>query len=158
MPANEKGFTLVEVLAVLLLVSLIAGTAWTALTIGMKHNSVETTQTLLQQEANFIVTTLVNEHRRSDHYYVRFAGGQLEINSCDLDVGTVEQCNGFKKVTQQDYPHKGSMNGVDFTALDETKRVEPKKNHVSLVLKVMDQEEKQFVEVATKLTRILTDQ
>ena len=146
-----------EVLAVLLLVSIIGGIGWTALNIGMKHNSVETTKTQLQQEANLIVTKLVNEHRRSDHYYLRLAGNQLEINSCDADDMAGESCDGFMKLTQQDYRNKGSVNGIDFTVLDSTKRFEPKKNHVKLVLKVTDQEEKLSAEVETNLTRILTD-
>lgn len=157
MLTNEKGASLVEVLAVLLLVSIIGGIGWTALNIGMKHNSVETTKTQLQQEANLIVTKLINEHRRSDHYYLRLADGQLEINSCDADDSAGESCNGFLELTQQEYWHKGSVNGIDFTVLDSTKRFEPKKTHVKLVLKVTDREEKLSAEVETKLTRILTN-
>lgn len=157
MTSDEKGASLVEVLAVLLLVSIIGGIGWTALNIGMKHNSVETTKTQLQQEANLIVTKLVNEHRRSDHYYLRMADGQLEINSCDAEDMAGESCEGFMKLTQQAYQHKGSVNGIDFAALDSTKRFEPKKSHVKLVLKVTDQEEKLSAGVETKLTRILTD-
>ena len=157
MRSNEKGTSLVEVLAVLLLVSIIGSISWTALNIGMKHNSVETNKTLLQQEANLIVTKLVNEHRRSDHYYLRATNGQLEINSCDSDDLAGESCDGFMSVTQQGYQHKGSVNGVDFTLLDSTKPFEPKKSHVKLVLKVTDQEEKLAAEVETKLTRILTN-
>lgn len=157
MEKSEKGVTLVEVLAALLLVSLIAGIAWTALTIGMKHSAAETSKTQLQQEANLIVTTLVNEHRRSDHYYLRLANGQLEINSCDADGAGIENCNGFKKITQQDFLHKGSVNGTDFALLDETNRILPKKNHVKLVLKVTDLQGELEAEVETKLTRILTD-
>ena len=149
---------MVEVLAALLLVSIIGAIAWTALNIGMKHNSAEITKTQLQQEVNLIVTKLVNEHRRSDHYYLRLAGNQLEINSCDVDDSAGESCDGFINLSQQDFRHKGTVNGIDFTVMDETKRIEPKKNHVRLVLKVTDQEEKRSAEVETKLTRILTDQ
>ncbi|WP_394119730.1 hypothetical protein [Planococcus donghaensis] len=157
MPTNAKGASLVEVLAVLLLVSIIGGIGWTALNIGIKHNSVETTKTQLQQEANLIVTKLVNEHRRSDHYYLRLSDGQLEINSCDTDDMAGESCDGFMKLTQQSYRHKGSVNGINFTALDSTRRFEPKKSHVRLVLEVTDQDEKLSAGVETKLTRILTD-
>ena len=157
MRSNEKGTSLVEVLAVLLHVSIIGGIGWTALNIGMKHNSVETNKTLLQQEANLIVTKLVNEHRRSDHYYLRATNGQLEINSCDSDDLAGESCDEFMSVTQRGYQHKGSVNGVDFTLLDGTNRIEPKKSHVKLVLKVTDREEKLSAEVETKLTRILTN-
>ena len=157
MTINEKGASLVEVLAVLLLVSIIGGIGWTALTIGMKHNSAETTTTQLQQEANLIVTKLVNEHRRSDHYYLRVADGQLEINSCDADDVGGESCDGFMKLTEQDYRHKGTINGIDFTLLNSIESFNPKKSHVKLVLIVTDQEEQLSVEVETKLTRILTD-
>lgn len=157
MKANEKGVSLVEVLAVLLLLSMIGAIGWTALNIGIKHNSVETSKTQLQQEANLIVTKLVNEHRRSDHYYLRLAGGQLEIKTCDADDAAGESCEGFKKLTPQNYRHKGTVNGTDFTALDGTNRIEPKGSHVKLVLTVTDQQGKLSAKVETKLTRILTD-
>lgn len=157
MGTSEKGVTLVEVLAILLLVFIMGGVAWTALNIGMKHNSVETSKTQLQQEANLIVTNLVKEHRRSDHYYLRLADGQLEIKSCNADDAVGENCEAFKKLTQQNYLHKGRVNGTDFAVLDATNRIEPKKNHVELMLTVTNQQGELSAEVETQLTRILTD-
>ena len=60
---NEKGVTLVELLAVLVLVSMVATITFTTLSIATKYNITETKKLKMQQEANYIITKVLQEHR-----------------------------------------------------------------------------------------------
>lgn len=71
MNLNEKGVTLLELLAALALVSIVAVLAMTTFNIGVKYNVIETTKTTMQQESNLIVTTLMNLHRTEKCYEIK---------------------------------------------------------------------------------------
>ncbi|RNF40927.1 prepilin-type N-terminal cleavage/methylation domain-containing protein [Planococcus salinus] len=152
MKSNQKGITLVELLAVLALVGIITTLAWTALSIGFQHSAIETSQTQLQQEATLLMTTLTNEHRRSDHYYLRYQDGHLELKTC-----TETACESFERITTNNYSYNGSVNDINFDDLDPNMKIEPKKAHVEVSLIVADPENlNNEVTVTTTLTRILT--
>ncbi|MGK7377899.1 PilW family protein [Planococcus sp. 1R117A] len=160
MKLNQKGVTLVELIAALALVSIVAAIAWTALSIGFKHTAAETSKTQLQQEANLIVTKLSSEHRRNDHYYFKLNGGHLELNACNEDEvdPTIITCGGFVRLTDTNFLYSGTINGKKFEDWLATEKIDPKKNHVELVLKVADPvKPTRLVEVKTTLTRILTN-
>ena len=159
MSLNQKGVTLVELVAALALVSVIAIAAWSTLTIGMKHGAAETSKTMLQQDANLIITKLSAEHRRNDYYYLRYTGGNLEISTCnDNDITGAVDCQPFTKLTENSYLYTGSINGTDFSAWSSTTLIEPKKQHVNFILKVADPiKTARSVELKTSLTRIITN-
>ncbi|TAA70883.1 hypothetical protein D2910_00980 [Planomicrobium okeanokoites] len=159
MSMNEKGITLVELVAALALVSVIAIAAWSTLTIGMKHGAAETSKTMLQQDANIIITKLSAEHRRNDYYYLRLMGGNLEISTCnDNDLTGVVDCEPFTRLTDNSYLYSGSINGTDFSSWSSTSMIEPKKQHVNFILKVADPiKTARSVELKTSLTRIITN-
>jgi len=156
---NEKGITLVELVAALALVSVIAIAAWSTLTIGMKHGAAETSKTMLQQDANIINTKLSAEHRKNDQYYLRLMGGNLEISTCnDNDLTGVVDCEPFTRLTDNSFLYSGSINGTDFSSWSSTSMIEPKKQHVNFILKVADPiKTARSVELKTSLTRILTN-
>lgn len=158
MKMNEKGITLVEIIGAMVLVSLIAGLAWTALLTGFKHTSVETTKTQLQQEANYTISKISNEHRKSDYYYLRFQNGKLEINACKEAAPAAATCNGFEKLTVNEYTYSGTINGIKFVDWPATTIIRPKKAHVTFIMKIADPvNPNRSVEVKTTLTRILTN-
>ena len=156
---NQRGITLVELVAALALVSIIAVAAWTTLTIGMKHGAAETSKTMLQQDANLVISKLSAAHRMNDYYYLQFVGGNLEIKTCnDKDDGTIECDTVFSRITDNSYQYSGSINGTDFTAWNSTTLIEPKKQHVNFILKVADPvKTARAVNVNTSLTRIITN-
>lgn len=156
MKLDQKGITLVELIAALAIVSIIAGIAWTALSIGFKHTAVETNKTTLQQDANLIVTTLSNVHRRNDFYSLKFdSAGQMIIGTCE-DATLCPANLTYKRVIDSKYDYTGTTinnsvyNGTAFTEMI----VEPKKNHTNLVLKMKSANN--TVTVKTTLTRIIT--
>lgn len=158
MIGNQKGMTVVELLGALLLVSLVAIIAWTALSIGLQHTALETGKTKLQQEANTIVSILSAEHRRTEYYYLKFHEGHLQIDACSIEESNVK-CQGFRNVSTESYEFAGTVNEIEFANLDSSKKIEPKKAHVDFHLKVSDPlNPSNSVSVSTTLTRILTSQ
>lgn len=149
---NQKGVSFVEVLASITLVSIIAVIGWTVLSTGSQHSMTETGKTHIQQDANLILTTLSNEHRKSDAYYIKFQSNEIEVKTCKESI-----CGSFQKITTHQYDYTGTINGIDFSAWDETTKLEPEKSHVDVFLTVTDANNTaKTVSVATTLTRILT--
>lgn len=153
---DQRGITLVELLAALALVATIATIAWTALSIGFKHTAVETEKTKLQQSANLIMSTLINEHRRSEKYSIIFEGNQLKIDSCD-------KAGDCSMITiDQTYDYTGSaVNGmpIDFddSLPDKILDLNPKAAHTKITLVLTDlNNPNNTVTLETKLTRIIT--
>lgn len=146
---NERGITMVELLAALILVSLIVGVSWTALSIGLKYTAVETGKTEIQQDANIFIAKLSSIHRQSDQYEIKFENDQFMIRSKDKDGWT-----DFQPVLDQEYSFDGtSINEViDFNT---AYRIYPKQAHAKLKLSL--KKDNQSIQVQTTLTRIRTD-
>lgn len=151
---NEAGVTLIELLAGLVIVGLLAGAAWTAFSIGVSHGATETSKTKLQQEANLVMAKLRNEHRQSDFYQLRYTGGYLEIRTCKDETG----CTSFRRITANDYAYSGSVNGVLFPDLEENRCYFPERTHTAVEIKVADKTDAgRSVDIESELTRILSD-
>lgn len=159
MGLNQKGVTLVELLAALALVSIITAGAWTALMTGMNHGAAETNKTMLQQDANIIISKISAAHRLNDYYYLRFVGGNLEISVCNDNIASgVMDCEPYNKLTDNSFLYSGSIDGTNFSTWDSTTLIEPKKHHVNFILKVADPvKTERKVEIKTTLTRIITN-
>ncbi|WP_341201541.1 type II secretion system protein [Planomicrobium okeanokoites] len=157
MKFNQKGLTLVELIAALALVSLIAAAAWTALTIGMQHGAAETKKTQLQQDSNIIISTLINVHRNSEKYSLTFEANKLKIESCN-DAGICEN-----NTLDMAYDFTGTIIGshtVDDTDAvpDSIANLTPKTAHTEITLVITDlKNPKQSLSVKTTLTRMLTN-
>ncbi|MDN7226971.1 prepilin-type N-terminal cleavage/methylation domain-containing protein [Planococcus sp. N064] len=152
---NQKGVTLVELLATLVIASLIVGIAWTALSIGMKHSAIEKNETHLQQEANLIITTLANAHRQNDYYTLRYnAKNQLEIQVCQKAATCNVSTAPFIRVASGVHDYTGTkIRDNKFDASTDTPvLIEPKKNHAKFTLQLDGK-----VKVNTTFTRIITD-
>ncbi|WP_106533834.1 PilW family protein [Planomicrobium soli] len=152
MRGDQKGISFVEVLASITLVSIIAMIGWTVLSTGSQHSISETGKTHLQQNANLIMATLSNEHRKSDEYYLRFQNNAIELKSCKDSI-----CGNFRPITESKYKYTGTINEVEFAVWNENQKLEPTKAHVAVLLTVSDSKNpSKLVSVRTKLTRILT--
>lgn len=62
---NEKGITLIELLAAIVIVGFLAVLIWRFFFQTIDYNSYAVTEQILQQEANVILATLQAEHNRS---------------------------------------------------------------------------------------------
>lgn len=65
---NEKGITLVELIAALALVTIVAILFMTTLSIGIQRSIIEGEETRIQQDANLMVTKLLDIHQKGDCY------------------------------------------------------------------------------------------
>lgn len=157
MKLNEKGITLVELIAALALVALVAGIAWTTLSIGMQHGAAETEKTQLQQDSNIIISTLMNIHRRSDSYTLTFEDDTLKIESCDAGGS----CSNEQ--LDMEYDFTGTKVGsftVDTTdgTPDVIADLAPKNAHTELTLVVTDlNNPNRTLLIKTTLARMLTN-
>jgi len=81
---KQDGMTLVEVLATLLLSSLVIMLIWTTVAITMKYNLTETKKLQMQQDANYIITDIQRIHRKYDCYQIikQENNGSWEVQEC----------------------------------------------------------------------------
>ena len=70
MVQNEKGVTLIELLAALVIFGIFSTIIWAFFFQSFQANNVEMTKNSLQQEANLIINTLQEVHRNSESYLV----------------------------------------------------------------------------------------
>lgn len=80
---NEKGVTLIELLATLVIFGIFSVIIWGFLFQTSKINHVEMTKQSLQQEANLIVTTFNEVHRKSGIYEIHISN-DLTDNSIEI--------------------------------------------------------------------------
>lgn len=83
MGKKQSGMTLVEVLAALVLSSLVILLIWTTISISMKYNIAETKKLRLQQEMNYVVTRIQQEHRYRDCYIISIKEKEISIGNCE---------------------------------------------------------------------------
>lgn len=69
---NEKGLTLVELLATLALLSIVTILIWNVFLQGANHSNKETTKNLLTQEMYNVQFNLRKIHQTSDKYIISF--------------------------------------------------------------------------------------
>lgn len=78
---NEQGMTLIESLAAITILSIIGGILWNVYFSGIEYSKSAVSQTMLQQEANTIITSLTKIHQTSESYEIKNENGVIEIIS-----------------------------------------------------------------------------
>jgi len=71
MVQNEKGVTLIELLAAITIFGIFSTIIWAFFFQSFQANNVEMTKNSLQQEANLIINTLQEVHRNSESYLIQ---------------------------------------------------------------------------------------
>lgn len=84
---NEEGMTLVEVLATLILLTLVTGIIWTTVSISLQFNLSETTELELQKEANYIISRLQQTHRKCHSYELDVTEEKILVENCVKENG-----------------------------------------------------------------------
>ncbi len=78
---NEKGLTLVELLATLVLMSLFSGIIMSMILHSMRYKEMEITKTDLQQEANYVIAELQRIHRLGDTYTLTIEENSIKVKT-----------------------------------------------------------------------------
>lgn len=153
---NEKGITLVELLAVLVLVSLVATLVLTTFTVSFRYNITETKKMKMQQDANYIVSAILQKHRTVNDCYelnIIDEGDKLVFSDCKTPAEEVVLGEGFKYELSE-----LEILLDDETSVEETivlpVMVKPKAENLQTTLKVTDpNNDKLFVTVDTLFKR-----
>ena len=74
--------TLVEVVATLLISSLVIILIFTTLSLSTNYNISETKKLRLQNEMNYIITDIQNFHRKCESYEISILENKVEIKDC----------------------------------------------------------------------------
>ncbi|MGG0644524.1 prepilin-type N-terminal cleavage/methylation domain-containing protein [Sporosarcina gallistercoris] len=141
MKKNESGLSLVELLAVLVLISLVTGIIWTSMSVSMRHNVVETTKLQLQQEANTVITKIQQEHRKRICYQIIINKNSIELIDCVTK-------SKYLEIESEKLLYGPDMNEV----------IEPKQEDLNLegfYVKTVDN--KMIVEIPTIITRFKSE-
>lgn len=137
--------TLVEVLATIVLVSMVVILIWTGVFISMRYNVAETKKLRLQQDANYIITEIQRIHRSCDKYDLTISKNEIYIKNCILASSSSKPDFTIANIFQ--YESIPEFKG----ALIETKKNE---SNINFTLTVKDNEnEKIFVEIPTTISR-----
>lgn len=140
--------TLVEVLATLVLLSLVAAVIWTTISIASQFNISETSNLRLQQEANYIISQLQQVHRNCFTYDLTISQNEVRVDNCmeDKDIPK-ESYNGVVS-NQFDYLPK----------IDHEEQTPTTKDLILTSFKVTDPVRvKRFVEITTVISRYKTE-
>lgn len=122
MKKNEAGMTLVEVLAALVLITLVTSIIWTTVSIATKFNVSETSTLRLQQEANYIISTLQQVHRNCETYNLTISDKEVSVTECvkvDPTVGTE-----FNGVISNKFEYKALKDNEEQTPLTKDLKLE----------------------------------
>ncbi|MEK5069477.1 PilW family protein [Sporosarcina sp. FSL K6-1508] len=141
---NEKGVTLIELLAVLVLVTMVGTLIMTTFFIANRFNVTETKKMKMQQEANYIITAVLQKHRTVDECYnlnVSDTGEKIIFSICDEP--------GTEVIIAENFKYKLS---------ELENRVRPKDGDLSTTLTVSDPENENLsVSVNTIFQRYKTN-
>jgi prepilin-type N-terminal cleavage/methylation domain-containing protein len=85
---NQKGVTLIELLAALTILSLIGGIIWGVFFQGNKFSQTSVSKNNIQQEANIIIMNLKKIHQTSKEYTISSNGCAVTVNATKLDSTT----------------------------------------------------------------------
>lgn len=142
---TEKGFTLIELLAVIVLSSLIITLIITTFTVAFNYNVTETKKLKMQQEANYLITNILQVHRTTESYELEInSDKKLVFKNC-TDMKDKSVCANLDNIIGKEFNYSLSHNpGI----------IKPKKEDFSTTLIVADpNNEKLVVTVPTNFTR-----
>lgn len=136
---NSKGITLVEVLAVLLLIAIVSTTIVSMILLTNRYQITETKKMKMQQEANYIISEILQKHRFVDECY--------ELNITEQGRKLIfKDCGGSMVVISDIYKYS-------LTDLPSNK-IYPKKQDLVTTLTVTDPEDSDlYVAVDTVFSR-----
>lgn len=98
---KQNGMTLVEVLAVLILSSLVVLLIWTTVMTSIKYNVTETKKLRMQEEANYIITEVQRIHRQCSQYEITVSANEIHMKNCEGPISD--------RLISQGYNYNGTI-------------------------------------------------
>ncbi|MBU8905055.1 prepilin-type N-terminal cleavage/methylation domain-containing protein [Desertibacillus haloalkaliphilus] len=114
---NQKGLTLIELLAAISIFAIIVGLVYGVLINGINYSNIAQTKTALQQEANYVITMTRSQHQNSGYesYQIDIGEnltsiniGEHEINNPNINYTVEALRNGEVELAENDLidPHQ----------------------------------------------------
>lgn len=119
---NQRGLTLIEVLASLTILSIVGILVWQVFFQGMNYSSKSASKNKMQQEATILTAKLTKIHQTSDEY-------ELSNSDCKITVSYTKQGS----VTVEEFGQDEMCFEIDFTGV-----VDPDLNDLPLKLTIYD--------------------
>jgi len=157
MQLKQGGMTLVEVLAALVLVSLVSGIIWSVISVAAQFNISETSTLRLQQEANYVIADLQQVHRYCDTYRLVISKEKIQVTDCTNADG--QNLATYNKVISEQFHYRAGDSAGTFY-VDRTYK--PAKENLELpgfsVIDPLPQHDREkAVTVPTTLSRYHTE-
>ncbi|SEM33435.1 prepilin-type N-terminal cleavage/methylation domain-containing protein [Mesobacillus persicus] len=156
---NQRGISLVEVLATLVILSIIGGTIWSIFFQGHSYSQNAISKNAMQQEANIILTSLKNVHQTNDKYTI----STISDSSCDsvdgkiggrIEITGIEDHNGTGTISNEQDKVFSNTRLCFISSLEETINI-ANKNNVPLTLTIYEkQNPTNILKINTLLFRI----
>ncbi|WP_034764565.1 type II secretion system protein [Rossellomorea vietnamensis] len=122
---NERGVTLIEVLATITILSIIGVVIWNVFFQGLNYSDKAVTQNTMQQESNYISMKLTRIHQTSKEYELTSSDCMIKVEYVTRNKGTLEET--FK---EPDLCLSTNFSGS----------VDPNKEDLSLTISIGDKE------------------
>lgn len=146
---NERGLTLIELLISIALGSIVLVLIYQFFFQGIHFSKVVNDKTLLQQEANYMVSSMTKIHQTSDSYSITF---DQNPNASYITV------DGKQKITFQNKKFRYELmnkNGTNNTYIPNSFTVNPLKEDVILTIKITSNDkENQTYQTTATLSRL----
>lgn len=135
---NEKGLTLLEVLAAVTILSVVGIVIWNVFLQGYQFSNKTIKKSQIQQEANFVLTSMMNFHRGSESSYT------VTVSACEIKLS-----NSTDTII---FDHSLICFSSTFTG---SKTVNPNKENFNFILIAADKnDEHNNVTIETVLSRL----
>ncbi|WP_312098070.1 prepilin-type N-terminal cleavage/methylation domain-containing protein [Niallia sp.] len=148
---NQRGLTLIELLISLALGSIVLVLIYQFFFQGIHFSKVVNDKTLLQQEANYMVSSMTKIHQTSDSYTITF---DQNPNASFITV------DGKQKITFKNEKFryellKSTADGTEKTYIPNSFTVVPLQEDIIITIKITSTDkEKQTYQTAITLSRI----
>jgi len=141
MTRNQRGITLIELLAALGILSFVGIVIWSIFFQGLHFSQKESTKNIMQQDANIVIANLTKIHQTASQY---------EIKNTDCKISIDYTTDEGEHKTQY-FEEKGMCFSTDYTGV-----VKPaEQNNINVTIEVFDKDEpKNKVKVDTTLYRL----
>jgi prepilin-type N-terminal cleavage/methylation domain-containing protein len=137
---DERGLTLVEVLATLTILSIISIIIWSIFFQGLNFSKKATSKNAMIQESNIIISNLTSIHRGEYKYEITSTG----TNNCEITV-TTDISNTEKQTQTFTHPQMcfEFTSDIKNKAVDDTEpnKIDPNENDVSLTITIKDNQD-----------------
>lgn len=134
MVKNQRGITLVEVLAAIILIAIISFLAWNIFFQGKNYTEKSISKSQMQQEANIILSRLSKIHQSSDTYEVNIQTCSFTIKYTVSGTTKNEPFNNSKLcITLTNIPNivdPKTINAINFNLKIED--INKSNNHISV--------------------------